>query len=195
MEASLDCDLSRRHRHDTPVPPSPPAAQSAAAERGAGLEEAAERVVARIQAAVGMEPEDENAGRIVVLEGAGLEEAPVLAALARQLGRSPLFRGRVILFGRPADERLAAALPVAGTPGELMGMLADRAQNGALTSVSFFGSGAAAARIEPVIRELGLSFSAAARTLVALLAAFVPEPLAQELAAGLEQSAGLGRQL
>ncbi len=49
--------------------------------------------------------------------------------------------------------------------------------------------------VRAIAEEWGLSFTATPPTLAQLLAAFLPGPLAVELAAGLEQGEALGRQL
>ncbi len=147
----------------------------------AGMEEKIARVAAVTEEAA-------QGGAVVILDAGGLEEQPALQAM---IGRLERLSDRVILYGSsPAAEELVAdrpEIPWVRTPAGLSDALGNLAQEGGVEQVTFLGGLEEAEVVRPIAEEWGLSFAAVPPTLTQLLAAFIPGPLAAELAAGLEQ--------
>lgn len=151
----------------------------------AGLEEAAARMVRDAESAA--------SGRgIVVLEAAGLEETPALAAIVAHLDG---FASRTILWGAsPLAASLAAGNPrlqIVRDAAALGVVLADLAATSGLEEhVTYLGLPATATIVETLARRQGFTFTASPTVSVAALLAGlgVPGPKAAALAAGLEEA-------
>ncbi len=164
-----------------------------ALETRAGLEEAAARAVAAAEGWVRMRGAGkEDGARALVLDAASLEVAPGLAGLAVQLGKSRTFGGRVVLWGALPQGMELPGVAQAPTPDDLSVWLGRQAKEGGVAAVTFVGLEERAPLVRALAKARGLGFTPRLPSWIALLAAFVPEPLARELAAGLEEAELLG---
>ena len=125
-----------------------------------------------------------------------MEENSLLEAVVRRFTQ---LNDRVVFFGEsPAVRAIVEDMPgflLARTWGDLSGILGDLARNSQVSHVTFLGGLEEAVVAEAVARERGLGFTAQPPSLFHLLAGLVPEPLAKQLAVGLEEQAELGSQL
>lgn len=154
----------------------------------AGLEDRVERV-ARVT------EEAAEGGRVAVVSSAALEAMPVLQAAMERLAG---LEERMILYGdSPAVRELLIDRPGilhARNAAELSGVFGRLIARGSVERVTYLG-GLEEGRIVGVVAgEWGLASRVVPPALLELFAAFVPEPLARELAAGLEETELIGGQ-
>lgn len=160
----------------------------------AGLEEEAAKAVAGAEGWVRMRGAGEQGARALVLDAASLEVVPGLVGLAGRLGRSEMFGGRVVLWGAPPQGMEVPGMAQALTPDDLSAWIGQQAREGGAAAVTFVGLEERAPLVQALARARGLEFTPRPPSWAALLAAFVPEPLAEELAAGLEEAELIGGQ-
>ena len=135
-------------------------------------------------------------GRAVVLEAGALEANPVLQAMLEQLAG---LEDRILVYGdSPAVREMIQCRPGilrAHTAVELSDVFGWLVARGPVEQVTYLGGLEEGGTVQIVAREWGLAFQIVPPTLVRLLAAFVPEPLARTLAAGLEEAELIGGQV
>lgn len=135
-------------------------------------------------------------GRVgVVLDAAAVRGNAPMRALVRQLAREGDLRGLIAVWGEDVREEEWDPAMVLRYPDDLGDWLRSRAQSGEITGALFLGSEGKAALAGLLARGNGLDFYAETPAVVKLLAAFVPKSLAEELAADMDEAAGLGRHL
>ncbi|MBI3333679.1 MAG: hypothetical protein HYZ93_06285, partial [Candidatus Omnitrophica bacterium] len=134
----------------------------------------------------------------VILEASGLSSVDHLIPVLAYLNR---LAPRVVIWGRSRGAgRLASLknpdLSFAGDRQELELILRRLAQERDVRHVTFLGSEKGASSVEPLVRELDLTFQAAPVSIAALLAGLgVPGELAAQLAAELAEETHLESQL
>ena len=153
------------------------------------------RVVETVRAArqTGQTGEQERVG--VVLDAATAGGDPLLQGLVRRLAVDDELKELIAVWGEDADPAVWGQAAMLRYPDGVGQWLREGTRSGRMQGVLFLGAEHRAGLVRRLSEGNGLGFRAEQPLMVKLLAAFVPEPLARELAFDLEEATGLGRQL
>ncbi len=160
----------------------------------AGLEERAAKAVGIVEGAVkmGIDEAGPEGKQAVVVDGSALSD-PKVRAVAIRMARSETLKNRVAIWEEYLADPPVPSLFSIRAPDDLVDFV-KKAKSEGVSQVLFLGPEARVQLVQTLVLQAQLDFTAAAPSLVTLLAGFLPGPLAADLAAGMEEIQALGGQ-